>query len=135
EDQGWQVTGRVTGLPYYANEGRRLVHLGAAHSWRNPDGALVRFGVRPEAGLAQFRYIDTEGLPELFRLSDARVDDLRLLGLEAAAVWGPLWVQSEYAHADVDTTLGGDMDFYSWYIQGVWSLTGEHRPYKHGEGV
>jgi len=135
ERQGWQTTGRVTGLPYYADEGRRLLHLGAAYSYRTPKGALVRYGVRPEAGLSQFRYVDTEGLPEWFRLSDARVEEVRLLGLEAAGVWGPASLQAEYAHAAVRTTLGGDLGFDSWYVMGSYFLTGEHRRYNHGEGI
>ena len=135
EDQGWQVTGRVTGLPYYAQDGRRLLHLGAAYSHRTPNGALVRYRVGPEASLSQFRYIDTESLPELFRLSDARVEEIRLLGLEAAGVWGPFSLQGEYAQADVQTTLGGNLEFNSWYVMASYFLTGEHRPYNHGSGI
>jgi len=36
EDQGYQITARVTGLPWYADEGRKLLHLGLAYSLRNP---------------------------------------------------------------------------------------------------
>lgn len=135
EDQGWQLTARLTALPYYASEGRRLIHLGAAYSHRTPRGALVRFGARPEASLSRFRYIDTEGLPELFRLSDARVDEVCLLGLEAATVWGPLSVQSEALLADVRTDFAGSLDFSSWYLMASYFLTGEHRPYNHRSGV
>lgn len=135
EDQGWQVTGRVTGLPYYAHDGRRLLHLGAAASIRNPDGALLRYGVRPESRLALFRYADTDNLPAGFRLRDARAEDVNLYGLELAGVFDGFSFQSEYARSDVDTTFGGNLDFDGWYIQSGYLLTGEHRPYRHSGGV
>ncbi len=134
EDQGWQVTGRISGLPVYADDGRRLLHLGAAYSRRNPDGALLRYGLRPESRLALFRYADPDNLPVGFRLRDARADDVNLYGLELAGVYGPLSLQSEYIRSDVDTTLGGDLRFDGWYLQGAWLLTGEHRPYRHESG-
>lgn len=134
EDQGWQVTGRVTGLLLYAEGGRKLLHVGAAASFRNPDGAPLRYGLRPESRLALFRYADTDALPAGFRLRDARADDVRLLGLELAAVLGGFSFQGEYVRSDVDTTLGGGLDFDGYYVQAGYLLTGEHRPYRHDSG-
>jgi len=135
EDQGWQITGRVTGLPYHADEGRRLLHVGAAASVRNPDGEPLRYGVRPESRLALFRYVDTDDLPLGFRLRDARADDVNLYGLELAGVLEGFSFQSEYVVSDVDTTFGGNLDFDGWYAQAGYLLTGEHRPYRHESGI
>jgi phosphate-selective porin OprO/OprP len=135
EGRGWQVTGRVTGLPYYAQEGRRLLHLGAAYSHRNPDGAPLRYGLRPESRVALFRYADTDNLPVGFRLRDARAENVNLLGLESAGVLGPFSFQSEYIRSDVDTTFGGNLDFDGYYVQGAYLLTGEHRPYRNQSGI
>lgn len=131
EDQGYAVTARVTGLPYYAQEGRRLIHLGAAYSHRNPDGARLSYGLRPETRLARFRYADPNNLPEFFRLTDARADDVDLLGLELASVFGPFSFQGEYVLSSVETTFGGDLEYSGYYAQAMYLLTGEHRPYSH----
>lgn len=135
EDQGWQITARVTGLPWYADEGRKLLHVGAAASIRNPDGAALRYGVRPESRLSLFRYVDTDNLPAGFRLRDARADDVNLYGLELAGVLEGFSFQSEYVRSDVDTTFGGDVSLDGWYAQAGYLLTGEHRPYRHEGGV
>jgi len=133
EDQGYQITGRVTGLPYYTDDGRRLIHLGAAYSLRNPDGARLRYNVRPETRLSLFRYADPDSplFPQGFRLQDTIADDVNLLGLEAAAIFGGFTFQSEYVRSDVDTVIGGDLAYDGWYAQAGYTLTGEHRPYRH----
>ena len=135
EDQGYAVTARVTGLPWYEQDGRRLLHLGLAYSHRNPDGESPRGAIRgwrtrPESHLAN-RYLDTDsGLLNGYRVVNARLDDVDLWGAEAALVYGPLCVQGEYMTALTDTDFAGHMDFDGYYIQAGYFLTGEHRPYK-----
>ncbi len=134
EDQGWAVTTRVSGLPYYAREGRRLIHLGFGYSRRNPDGAPLGYGVRPESRLALFRYIDPDSAPVGFRLLDARADNVDLFGPEFAMNWGPWNVQAEAVHSSIDSTFAGNLDVGGWYAETSFFLTGEHRPYSHGMG-
>ena len=136
EDQGYQLTARLAGLPYYANNGRRLIHVGAAYSLRNPDGAALPYGLRPESRLSLFRYVNPDGglLPTAFRLGSARADDLNLLGLELAAIFGGFSFQSEYVRSDVDSTFGGDLTFDGWYAQAGYVITGENRFYRHDSG-
>ncbi len=135
EDQGYIVTSRVTGLPYYEEDGRRLVHVGLSYSHRNPDGAALRYGLRPESRLALFRYADTDNLPPSFRLRDARAETVDLFGGELAAVYGPFSVQGEYIRSDVDTTFGGSLSVDGYYAQASYFLTGEHRPYRNTSGL
>lgn len=135
DDQGYQFTGRITGLPWYADEGRKLLHLGFGYSHRNPDGARLRYGVRPESRLALFRYVDPDNLPVGFRLRDARADDVDLFAPEAALVLGPFSLQGEYVLSKVDTTFGGDVDLSGYYAQASYIFTGEHRPYRHDRGT
>jgi phosphate-selective porin OprO/OprP len=135
EDQGYIVTGRVTGLPYYEEDGRRLVHVGLSYSHRNPEGAPLRYGVRPESRLALFRYADTSSLPVGFRLRDARAETVDLIGGELAAVYGPFSVQGEYIRSEVDTTFGGGLSVDGYYAQASYFLTGEHRPYRNASGL
>jgi phosphate-selective porin OprO/OprP len=136
EDQGYILTGRVTGLPWYANEGKRYLHLGAAYSRRNPDGAGTAYGsIRPESRLAQFRYANATNLPVGFRLQDARADDVNLFGAEAAFVIDRFSVQGEYIHSNIKSTFGGDLNFGSYYVQASVFLTDDYRPYRNKEGI
>ncbi len=119
------LSARVTGLPYYAEDGRKLIHLGAAYSIRNIDDN-VRFRTRPEAHLAP-RFIDTGNL---------FTGTYNMLGLEAAGVWGPLSIQGEYMKVDdIENILVGDRDYDGYYLQASYFLTGENRAYKKSGGV
>jgi len=133
EDQGWAVTGRVFGVPWYQEDGRKLLHLGLAYSHRNPDGANYRVRQRPEAHLAN-RYVNTDGWAG-FRIRDAWADDVDLWGLESALVFGPFSLQGEYMLSDVDTKFADDVDLDGCYVQASYFLTGENRAYKLGSGV
>lgn len=140
DDQGWAVTGRVTGLPYYKGNGEQLLHLGLAYSHRNPDGAVLGWNARPESRLAQFRYANADGTaptPPLapFRLRDARADNVDQFNLEAAFNYRSLLLQGEYTYAKVDTTFGGERNFSGYYLQASYLLTGETHPYKNANGV
>ena len=137
EDQGYNVTARVTGLPWYEENGRQLVHLGAGYSHRNPDGAVLGWNARPEARLSLFRYVNADAAPTptLYRLRDARADTVDEYNLEAALVFGPLSLQGEYTWADVDTTFDGHEQYTGYYAQVSYFLTGENRPYRNEAGV
>lgn len=62
-------------------------------------------------------------------------DSVNTVGLEAAGAFGPLFFQSEYARATFEQPLGGDQDVETFYVMGSWMLTGQHKPYKAGNGV
>lgn len=125
-DQGnaWSVTGRATWLPYYADAGGELVHLGASYSFRRPEDS-IRFRQRPEIHFEPF-FTDTGSL-------DA--DHVQLLGAEAAWVKGPFSMQGEYLSSAVDASTPGDLWFDGGYIQAGYFLTGETRPYDKRRGV
>lgn len=122
---GYSFTTRVTGLPWYEDKGRKLLHLGFAWSRRDPEDDVVRFSQRPEVHLAP-RFVDTE------EFAATQID---LLGVETALVYGPASVQGEYIHADVETRSGSDPDFSGFYVTGSYFLTGEHRKYKESSGA
>ena len=125
-DGGYNLTARVTGLPWFADDGRKLLHLGLAYSHRNIDDSW-RFRARPEAHLAANRYVDTGSF---------YVDNIDMWDAELALVLGPFSVQSEYVMADVDShPLSGSHDFDGWYAQASWFLTGENRAYKKEEAA
>lgn len=137
-DQGYNVTLRLTGLPWYEEEGRRMLHLGAAYSHRNPDGAVLGYSARPESNMAA-QYVNTERYAG-FRFGDvldkngrmirgARMDDVDLFGAETALVVGPISAQAEYIHSIVKTTHAGTRNFGGYYTQASYLITGEHRVY------
>lgn len=124
-DGGYNVTGRLVGLPIKNNDNTELLHLGISGSHRNPDGP-VRFSSRPEANLSSFRYVDTGNI---------LVDDEDLLGLEFALIHGPLSFQSEYVLDSLDTQQGGNANISAWYAFVSYFLTGESRFYDLGSAT
>jgi phosphate-selective porin OprO/OprP len=139
EDQGYNITARITGTPWMQYNGQRLLHLGAGYSHRNPDGAILGWNVRPETRLSPFRYVNADAgagvpPPAPFRLRDARADNVGLYNAEAALLFGPLLVQGEYTRADVATTFDGDRTFDGYYVQAGYVLTGDNRVYNFAQG-
>lgn len=119
------LTGRVTGLPWYADGGSRLLHLGLSVSDREPTDDSIRFRSRPESHLA----------PRLVDTSSFAGDGVTLVDFEGALVYGPFSAQAESIQASADRLGGPDADFDSFYVFGSWFLTGEHRPYKTSAGA
>jgi len=63
------VTARLTGVPWYEEGGRRVLHLGAAVSLRDPDDT-VRYNPRPEAHLSTVHFIATRFMPAYSAYAD-----------------------------------------------------------------
>ena len=57
-ESNYNVTARFSGLPWYEEKGRKLLHLGVSYSHQFRDGRLVRYRARPEAHLGP-RFVDT----------------------------------------------------------------------------
>jgi len=114
------LTGRLTYNLVYRNEGRNLVHFGVSASSRSPVGSDTQYRSRPEARFVS-PLVDTG-------IMDA--SHLTLLGVEFAAIHGPLWMSAEYIQSDVSAQLVGDPTFRGTYAQVGWFLTGESRPYR-----
>jgi phosphate-selective porin OprO/OprP len=119
------VTGRITGLPVYHDQGRRLIHLGLAYSLRSPEGDEFRYRARPEARFAPF-FVDTGTFPATGN---------SLVGLEFATVQGPWWVQAEGIGSFVSAEDAGDPTFTGAYVEAGWFFTGESRFYQTQDGT
>ncbi len=118
-DGKYNVTGRITGVPRFENKGRKLLHLGLAYSYRDPDG-LVEYDARPESHLSK-KLLKT-AVPFAAKT-------ISLVGLEGATVLGPLSLQTEYVHNFVNRPIGPDVEFNAFYVQASYFFTGEHRNY------
>jgi len=123
-NDGYVVTGRVSGLPIHEQESKQLLHLGFGYSYRKPSTSDYRIAARPEAHLSTRKYVNT-GLIEA-------VDQVQLTTVEAAYVRGSLTVQGEYMLADINARM--NYAFHTYYGQVSYFLTGEHRPYKSSYG-
>ena len=119
------VTSRVTGLPIYRDNGRRLLHLGASFSARDPQGGSIEYRSRPEARFVPF-FVDTGNMT---------AGSILLGGIEAVAVSGPFSMQAEIIGSKVQGTEVGDVLFWGSYVQVGFFLTGDHRVYDKELGV
>lgn len=89
----------------------------------NGDGR-ARFRVRPDADFTGTRLIDSG------QLTDAK--RIRTFGGEALWVHGPVKLQAEAMRTNIGRDLHSDYSFDSWYVSGLWNLTGETWGYKEG---
>lgn len=115
------------------NEAGNILHLGVSGvDFKARDLGTVttsgndraRLRVRPDADLANARLVDSG------QFTDA--DRIRTLGAEAFWVKGPVKVQAEYMTTDIGRNLNPDFSADSWYVSGVWNITGETWTYKTG---
>jgi phosphate-selective porin OprO/OprP len=137
----WAVTGRLTATPRYdePSEGRFLLHVGTAASWRDPDSlspvlgnGAVRFSSTPEIRMSE---TGQGSVPPFVDTGNILTDDFQLYGLEAALVYGPLSVQSEIAKSVVNPTgVAGTHEFDGGYVYVSYFLTGENRTYNRKNG-
>jgi phosphate-selective porin OprO/OprP len=132
----YTVSGRVTALPIFEDDGVRLLHIGFSSS----QGSLVnnefRIRARPALrngpGYAIPVIADTSTLPGRSQF---------LIGPELAAVLGPWTFQAEWTgqfFTDAVAANGqaqGTAFFHGGYAQILYFLTGEHQAYERKEGV
>lgn len=126
---------RVTAAPI--NEDGHVLHFGA--SWRSRGGA-TDLRANPVPANDQFFIYQARGadlhLASRFVQTPAIFDRDTFWGLEAAYVWGPWSIQSEYGQLKGDINerfVGEDPTYWGWYVEASWFITGETRPYKFGE--
>lgn len=128
DDESKDATARITFAPFSA--ATEVLHFGAAGSYRVPDRATnnMTFQSRPETRLTSSQIVSTGAISSL--------ESTRLLGLEAAGVYGPFSLQSEYIAAEVDRKGAlATQDFYSYYVEASYFLTGESRAYNAKKGI
>ena len=122
---GFNITSRVTWLPVYEDEGRRLLHsgLGYSYGYRDDD---IKTGSKPESYLVDKWLVDT---------GEFSADRIDRVNAELASVSGPLSFQGEYFHGFTDSDTAGDPDFRGYYMYAGYIFTGEHREYDTARGI
>jgi phosphate-selective porin OprO/OprP len=124
ETYAW--TGRLTYAPIVTSDS--VIHLGLSGSFRDLGGNDYQIQRNAEVHLAD----------KIVKSGQTSADGVVLLGLEAAAVFGPLSVRAEYMRANVEAAsdLGQSSAVYQgYYVESSYFLTGESYSYKKGQFV
>ena len=129
----WNLTARVTGLPWYGGKDK-LLHIGTSYSLRNPkEGGFVtadhtiRFRQRPDMYTRDY-IVDTGTFD---------INKENRLGLESAFVYGPFSLQGEFIGTwlePYDTAQDSTGFLYGGYGALSYIITGEHRIYDKNDG-
>ncbi|MFN0053837.1 MAG: porin [Planctomycetales bacterium] len=132
----FSVTGRLTALPYYEDDGRSLLHLGVSGRHWSLDEHQARFrtraSVRSGPG-AQWPIIGDTGL------INAGTD--QIINAEVVSVLGSFTFAAEYLTSwlqNAERPLGtsvGTVFYQGGYVEALYFLTGEHQPYNRRTGV
>lgn len=128
--EGVGISGRATWAPI--NDGTSTLHFGGSYSHENLNkgtpsvSAVSNYAGRRGPSLTMATTSAAVGT------NDSQVDTL---GLEAAYLNGPLFVQSEYARASFGQANGSSQDVDAFYVQGSFMLNGGLKVYKGASGV
>lgn len=132
-DGEYDVTGRLTALPLWENDGEMLVHVGVGASHRDLDDHVDRVRARLELrnGPAILHNIVAESI--------TAGSGRDTVNPELVVVWGPLTLQTEYTRVwEYDATLPvsgnpkknyGTVQYQAAYAELLYFLTGEHSTY------
>ena len=116
---GNNFAARLTGVPFFANEGANYFHLGIAGRYIGQDDGTLQFRGRPESNVTSY-YVDSGKMAG---------DHANELALESLWGRGPFLLGGEYARAWTDAPASGDPSFWGGSVIVSYVLTGEHRPY------
>jgi phosphate-selective porin OprO/OprP len=125
------LSGRVTGLAWYVDDGRDLLHLGLAYSARATRDDQVVLRQRPEIRIGS----TAPNIPLFADTGPIAAAFYQLVAAELLWVRGPFSVQAEYTLVPVSTHDLGAVYFQGWYAMGSVFLTGENRAYRRSTGT
>lgn len=130
-DEGWAVNSRVIYNPILEKD--KLIHLGVAGNYRTLDDNRDLAESRRLSYSYKTTANNNTNLTVLDTGNIGRADNLKMLGLEAAGMYGPFSVGGEFTQTWIGRVDGADdVVFNGWYGEAAWSITGESRSYKEG---
>ena len=137
-DGAYASTTRLTWLPLYdeACKGRYLLHFGSSISFRGQDNDMIRQRVR-----GPLRNGPASLIPAYLNTGTNLGGAQTIVNQEVASVLGPWQISGEYylsATQDVATPQGNYLGEYltqGGYVQALYFLTGEHRPWDRTSNV
>jgi len=130
----YHISGRIAGTPLY-NGGKeystyKVLHLGVSLTHQYQANSKYVLKSRPESHL-----VETIALAEI-----DKAKAVNQIGGEAALVFGPVSIQSEYIYTNALTAQGSTLqndkyNFSAFYASVSWFITGEHKNYKTSEAL
>lgn len=145
---GWSTAGRLTHLFYYEDcqdAAKRLdyLHWGASYWVGDPANNAVQYRTIPEIFVGAFgvpagtipgtsqQQIGTvsNGTPPFVDTGAIATNTFAHLGAELLYASGPFSVQTEFQFANVSQIGGPSLQFWGYYAQWMFFLTGESKPY------
>ncbi|MEP6632703.1 MAG: OprO/OprP family phosphate-selective porin [Luteimonas sp.] len=115
------------------NEAGNILHLGLSYVSLDTDADQIRIRARPDADLTPTRLVDTGST------GIRNADRQSTWGAEGMWVHSAFKVQAEYMQSTIDryntgfaSQPGKSFKGDSWYVSGVWNLSGETWGYKDG---
>jgi phosphate-selective porin OprO/OprP len=122
----FNITTRATWVPFYAGNGKKLLHLGLSHTRKNLESEAFRLRQRPETSLTD-RFVDTGKIAAKY----ADISDLELSWQNHS-----LGIQGEYVQARIKGDANqSNLRFSGYYCFISYWLTGEHRQYQPKKGT
>jgi phosphate-selective porin OprO and OprP len=140
----YALTGRLTCLPVYADEGRELLHLGIGYSYSGTDNDNFSTANRPlvRAGAG------SQQVPNIIATGNFYTPDpIQIVDAEIAAVWGRFSLSAEYQMALGTNVCGqlnngvfsdprGDVTYRGMYFEtGFFLNPNDYRRFDKKEGV
>ena len=123
-DNDTSFSGRITGVPYAAEDDSHLIHLGLGLRHTEVNNT-VQYRARPEFQHAPF-FVDTGLL---------QADSSQIYNMEAALRVGPAMLSGEYMYNNVSAPASEDPQFSGYHATLSWVLTGEMREYNRRNGL
>lgn len=127
-DEQVSVSGRFTWAPIFETspDGVTLLHLGVSARERyNGDDALYRYRARPLNGRGS-RWVETS--------SGSAMQNDTAYGFEIAGQWNAFGFTAEYVTIEGETPAGVQIESDGYYVDAMWSITGEPRAYRGNQG-
>ncbi len=101
-----------------------VLHLGLSRVDRDTADDSLRLRARPNADFSAVRVVDTGGFTDADRIATT--------GLEAMWIRGPIKLQGEVHHVDVERLVTGNYSGSGGYASAVWNVGGETWGYRGG---
>ncbi|MCA9121476.1 MAG: porin [Planctomycetaceae bacterium] len=129
DNYGSELAGRLASTLWYdeSSGGRGYAHAAVSGSAAFPgDSGTAQFLTRPEAR-TNGKWFDTGKI--------AGATNYQLLGFEGVVNVGALQVVGEYQLANMQRTVGPNLNFNGYYVYASYFLTGEHTPWERDSGT
>ena len=132
-DAGYGLAGRVTTSTIGESA---LLHLAASGVVQSNDDGMQSFSARPGVGFNEFDFADGNepAVPAFIDTGNIAVDRTRQLGLEAGLRIESLLLRGELLASRLDRDADPTAQFWGYFVEAAYCLTGEIRPYNRAFG-